>query len=189
MMDSNRRQDNCVRRYEYLDYFEHALFWTVYGIVKYVPSPIGDAFRTLILRVFGVKLSSWRIREGFTVWSPRKLTIGKHCTINEWVFIQAYGGVEIGDYVRIAARCTILSAGHVFDKRNTPIYRQGLRLAKVKICDDVWVGNNVTILSGNTIGKGAVIGAGAVVTTNVESNAIVGGVPARPIGERGTDKN
>ena len=54
----------------------------------------------------------------------------------------------------------------------------------VKIGNDVWIGNNVSIFSGVEIGNGAVIAAGAVVTKNVDSYAIVGGVPVKNIGYR-----
>ncbi len=49
------------------------------------------------------------------------------------------------------------------------------------IGNDVWIGANVVILPGVTIGDGAIIGAGAVITKNVESYAIVGGIPAKVI--------
>lgn len=54
--------------------------------------------------------------------------------------------------------------------------------------DDVWIGRNVTILSGVTIGQGAVIVAGAVVTKDVPPYVIVGGVPARVIKYRFSQK-
>lgn len=54
----------------------------------------------------------------------------------------------------------------------------------VWINDDVWVGCNVTILKGVTIGRGAIVAAGAVVTKNVAAYTIVGGVPAKKIGNR-----
>lgn len=48
----------------------------------------------------------------------------------------------------------------------------------IKICDKVWIGFDVVILKGVTIGEGAIIGAGAVVTKNVEPNSIMAGNPA-----------
>ena len=51
----------------------------------------------------------------------------------------------------------------------------------VIIGNDVWIGDNVAILGGITIGDGAIIGANAVVTHSVEPYAVVGGVPARVI--------
>jgi acetyltransferase-like isoleucine patch superfamily enzyme len=52
------------------------------------------------------------------------------------------------------------------------------------IGNDVWIGNGAMILAGCNIGNGAVIAAGAVVTKDVEPLHIVGGIPARVIGER-----
>ena len=52
---------------------------------------------------------------------------------------------------------------------------------------DVWIGANAMIMSGVTIGTGAVVGAGAVVTRDVAPYEIVGGVPARKIGQRFDD--
>ncbi len=46
---------------------------------------------------------------------------------------------------------------------------------------DVWIGRNVTLLSGVHIGRGAIVGAGAVVTRSVPAYCVVGGVPAKPI--------
>ena len=57
----------------------------------------------------------------------------------------------------------------------------------VKIGNDVWIGSNVLLLPGITIGDGAIIAAGAVVTKDVEPYAIVGGVPAKTIKKRFTD--
>ena len=50
--------------------------------------------------------------------------------------------------------------------------------------DDVWLGAGVIVLKGVRIGRGAVVGAGSVVTKNIESLAIVVGVPARVVGRR-----
>lgn len=55
---------------------------------------------------------------------------------------------------------------------------------RTKIGNDVWIGNQAIIIAGVTIGDGAIVGAGAVVTKDVAPYSIVGGVPARKIGER-----
>lgn len=51
----------------------------------------------------------------------------------------------------------------------------------VRIGNDVWLGGNVTVLPGVTIGNNVVVGAGAVATKDVPDNCVVGGVPARKI--------
>jgi acetyltransferase-like isoleucine patch superfamily enzyme len=57
-------------------------------------------------------------------------------------------------------------------------------LKPVVIEDDVWIGAHVFIRGGVRIGKGAVIAAGAVVVEDVMEYQIVGGVPAKVIGDR-----
>ena len=57
----------------------------------------------------------------------------------------------------------------------------GLDCSPIKIGDNVWIGANVTILKGISIGNGSIIAAGAVVNTNIPSCEIWGGVPARKI--------
>lgn len=55
------------------------------------------------------------------------------------------------------------------------------RKAAPVIGNDVWIGGNVTVLRGVTIGDGAIVAAGSIVTKDVAPFAIVGGVPAKPI--------
>ncbi len=166
------------------DYVLHGLFFNIYGVFKYMPSPLGDVFRSGVVRIFLKKMGSIRIYDGVTIWYPYRVSVGKHCTFNEFVYINGFGGITIGDGVRIGHRTSILSSDHVITDANTPIKDSGLTAKPVNIADDVFIGCNVTILQGVTIGKGAVIAAGALVNRDVPPYSIAGGVPAKVIGSR-----
>lgn len=107
----------------------------------------------------------------------RSVRIGSHCSLNPYVCI--FGGATIGDNVRIATHVVIVPMQHRFDRTDVPIHGQGVSSKGVVIEDDVWIGMNVSILDGVTIGRGAIVGAGAVVTKSVPAEAIVVGNPAR----------
>lgn len=85
--------------------------------------------------------------------------------------------VHIGDRVMIAPNVTITTAGHPVH----PDVRRGGRQFSlpVHIGDDVWIGSQVVVLPGVTIGAGSVVAAGAVVTRDVPPGVVAGGVPAR----------
>lgn len=169
------------------DYLVHGIYLTAYGVAKYIPSPIGDWLRYLIVKPFAARLGKVRLYEGVTIWYPYRVRIGDRVTLNEWIYVDGFGGVDIGDNVRIAHRTTIMSSDHRYQDPNRPIHEQGLVCGPVRIHDGVWIGCNATILMGVTIGEGAIIGAGAVVTKDVPPFAIAVGVPARVVGRRGVD--
>ncbi len=167
------------------DYLLHGIYLSIYGLVKYFPPPIGDWLRLLVTRPFLSKCDKVRIQEGVTFGYPYRIQIGHDVTLNEWVFLSGFGGVRIGNYVRIGHRTSILSSDHRHEDLSRPIHEQGLDSGEVIIEDGVYIGCNVTILKGVTIGQGAVVGAGSVVTRSVPAFSIVAGVPARQIAGRG----
>lgn len=120
--------------------------------------------------------------ENVYIGDGKQIFIGKHCHINENVFIQ---GANIGNFVLIAPNVSILNSTHKYENINEPMIIQGEeRNLNPTIEDDVWIGRNVVILPNVKIGKGSIIGAGAVVTKNIEPYSIVGGVPAKLIKKR-----
>ena len=113
------------------------------------------------------------------------ITIGERSWLGPYCVIYGNGGVDIGRDVMIAAHTLITSVGHEHESLDVPMMNQPLRLAPVRIEDDVWIGARCTLLPGITVGRGAIVGAGSVVTRDVAPWAIVGGVPARVVGQRG----
>ncbi len=172
-------------RYTLREYARGAIFFTLYGIVKYLPSPLCDVLRYAVLKLFMKNIRSLRIKDGATFWFPESISIGRNCSVNEWVFIDGFGGVEIGNDVRIAHGVSIVSEDHGVDDLDLPIWRQKKIPARIVIGNDVWIGMGARITSGVRIADGAVIATGAVVTSDVPERTIVAGVPARVIRVRG----
>jgi acetyltransferase-like isoleucine patch superfamily enzyme len=167
------------------DYLIHGVFIFLYGWVKYIPSPLGDWLRILVARPFLSSCGKLRIYEGVTFWYPYRIKIGSNVSLNEWVYLSGFGGLAIGNNVRIGHRVSMVTSDHIYDDLSIPIVEQGLITAPIRIDDDVWIGCNVTILKGVIIGRGAIVAAGAIVTKDVEPFSIVGGCPAKVIAYRG----
>lgn len=113
-----------------------------------------------------------------------RITLGDHVSINPFTILHGQGTLAIGNHVRIASHCAIVSFDHVFKDRDAPIHTQGLSRKGVVIEDDVWIGAHATVLDGVRIAKGCIIAAGAVVTRSTEPFGVYAGVPARRIKER-----
>lgn len=127
----------------------------------------------------GVLLQSW---QGF-------IEIGNYCSVNAYTVMQGTGGIRIGQGVRIGAHCVLVASMHNYADPTQFIKDQGWTAQGIQLEDDVWLGARVTVLDGVRIGRGAVIAAGAVVTQDVAPYTVVGGVPARPLKQRGPDSD
>jgi maltose O-acetyltransferase len=90
--------------------------------------------------------------------------------------------VHIGNNVNVSFQACLLSLHHDHNDPNFSAIG-----APVVIQDHAWIGARAMILPGVVVGEGAVVAAGAVVTRSVPDYAVVGGVPARVIGQRNRD--
>jgi len=112
-------------------------------------------------------------------FDPSGIKIGQDTIVGDHVFLDGRAPLIIGNHVDIASSVMIYNSEHdlesiAFSARTEPVV----------IGDYVFIGPRAIILPGVKIGKGAVIAAGAVVTKDVPEFTIVGGVPAKEIGER-----
>lgn len=130
----------------------------------------------------GVRLDAFPINE------MPVIIFGKNVQLNDYVHIGAIESVEIGDYTLIASRVFISDHNHGLysgrtDESNpaVPPIDRPLVSKPVKIGCNVWIGEQVCILSGVTIGDGAIIGAGSIVNKDVPARSIVVGNPAKVI--------
>jgi acetyltransferase-like isoleucine patch superfamily enzyme len=120
------------------------------------------------------RLQAWR---GVDFADPRRVFIGDNVLFDGL----RPEMIHIGCNVKITDGAKILA--HFYD----PSFNEHcMRVGHVYIEDDVFIGMNVIIAASVRIGRGAVVGAGAVVVGDVSPNSIVGGIPAKPIGVRGS---
>lgn len=98
--------------------------------------------------------------------------------------VSAVESVIIEEGVAIARGCYISDHSHGFDDASTPIRDQPItRVAPVRIGRGAWLGQNVVVLPGVTIGAGAVIGANSVVGSDIPARTVAIGAPARVVRE------
>ena len=119
-----------------------------------------------------------------TIKSPQNIKIGTNVSINHNCFLEGAGGIDIGSNVMIAHQVSIMSNSHITKNINIPMKAQGVKMNKVIIEDNVWIGAKVTILDGITIGEGSILAANSVINKNVNKFSVVGGVPAKFIKNR-----
>ncbi len=153
-------------------------FWIfILHLVGYVPSHV---IRKLFYRIGGMIIGKGSvIHTGARFYDPRNIRIGEDSIVGENVVLDGRDKIIIGNHVDIATDVLIYNSEHdIHSEFFTPITKE------VHIHDYVFIGPRVIILPGVNIGKGAIVGAGAVVTKDIDDYTIVGGVPAKVIGER-----
>lgn len=136
--------------------------------------------RYMIYRVVGLSTHSPALAPGLYFQSNRT-TIGRRSFVNRGTkFFTGASPVVIGERVQVAMGVTFLTDTHAI---GGPEQRCDWRVttAPVNIGDGCWIGANVTVLPGVTIGTGCVVAAGAVVHRNCSPNGLYAGVPARRI--------
>ena len=129
------------------------------------------------------RLTGRPVDETVTVFPPfsadfgRNIRLGKRVFINAGCRFQDQGGITIGDDCLIGHNTVLATLNHALD----PARRADMHPAPVTLGRNVWLGSNVTVLPGVSIGDDAVVAAGAVVTRDVPARSVVAGSPARVI--------
>ena len=144
-----------------------------------------------------------------TIKGHSSIVVGKECWFGRQCEVIVYNGqtpskkfLQIGDDVRVTARCRITCAesiiigDHVLIAPDVFITdhnhgmnptiedgyaRQKLIIKPVHICDGVWIGQRASVLPGVTIGEHSIIGANSVVTHDIPAYSIAAGTPAKVI--------
>jgi acetyltransferase-like isoleucine patch superfamily enzyme len=162
-----------IRKYK-KSLFKYYLMNTV---VNSTPS---HKFRQFYYRHYGMKIGeNTTIRRNVLITHPNRIEIGNNTLIGNNCHFQGQGRIIVGNNVNFASYSKIWTGSHDI---NCPDFSASFE--PVFIEDYVWVSAGATILQGMSIGEGAVVMAGAIVTKNVEPFSIVGGIPAKKVGER-----
>ena len=116
---------------------------------------------------------------GFSVRNPKGLVIENGVSIGPKVLLDARCGITIKKCAVIAYDAIIWTLNH--DYNDVHFCGEG---APVDIGEYAWICSRAIVLPGVRIGKGAVVASGAIVTKDVAPWTVVGGCPAKQIGER-----
>lgn len=137
-------------------------------------------FRKIVHKSAGVKMGRGStIHMGVSFYDPKNVVIGHDTIIGEKSVLDGRDKLTIGDHVAIASEVMIYNSQHDI---HDPFFSAVTK--PVHIEDYVFIGPRVIILPGIRVGRGAIVAAGAVVTHDVPPFTVVGGVPAKVIGER-----
>ena len=140
-----------------------------------------DERQKIMKEILGKTGKVFNIEQPFMCDYGYNIEIGKNFYANHNLIILDCNKVKFGNNVFIAPNCSFYTAGHPLDaeRRN-----KGLEYAKpIKVGNNVWIGGNVCVLPGVTIGDNVVIGAGSIVTKDIPSNVVAVGNPCKIIKE------
>lgn len=133
------------------------------------PSNI-ESRTNLMKNILGKTRENFLIEQPFICDYGYNIEIGENFYSNHNLTILDGNKVKFGDNVFVAPNCSFYTAGHPLDveRRN-----KGLEYARpIKVGNNVWIGGNVVVLPGVTIGDNVVIGAGSIVTKDIPSNVV-----------------
>lgn len=110
------------------------------------------------------------------------IRVGDRVTASGSLVLSSAGSIVVHDDVLFARNVYVSDHIHGYDDTSRPVHEQGVaKVAPVVIDTGAWLGQNVVVCPGVTIGRGAVIGAGSVVNKDVPPFSVAVGAPARVV--------
>jgi acetyltransferase-like isoleucine patch superfamily enzyme len=171
-------------------YWDMASRWKreeyIAAFLRNIPGHVGaDLRRRWYSMKFGKTGRNLTIYPGAMILNPFKVECGDNVNIGFYNYLQAGGGIRLGNNTLLGPYAKIWSQTHKYQDPLTPVNEQGSAFKTVFIGDDVWIGANVFIMPGTVIGNRCIISANSVVgQKEYPEGTILAGYPARKIGER-----
>lgn len=157
-------------------YFFHGLLVAILQLLPDIAwaNRIRGFFFGILMKKTGKNL---QVSKSVNILAIRNLSVGDNVFIGYGVWINAYGGLDIGSEVMIGPYCTISTANHTKDPNGS--YRWGQHsLCKVTLEKGCWLGASVNVLPGATVGSNVVVGAGSVIKNHLIENSVYCGLLA-----------
>jgi maltose O-acetyltransferase len=142
---------------------------------------IPDAVRGWLFRILGCKIGKGTVVRSRVFIGSNRVSLGDHCAVNIFSFLDGAGSLRIGDCVRIGPYARILTVGHSIYPASIRRHPEDTVMETTTIGRGCWIGMGAQIMPGVTVEEGCVIAAGSVLTDNTTPNGLYAGVPARRI--------
>lgn len=160
--------------------FIEAVWYLCKCLFFLTPVPVPSAIKRIILRSFGARIGRGVvIKPRVNIHFPWKLAIGDHTWIGEETFLLNFEPITIGEHCCVSQRAFLCTGNHDYRQPSMPYRNQ-----PITIEDGAWVGAQVFVSPGITIGAETVIAAGSVVTKNQPAGAVCSGNPCTVIRRR-----
>lgn len=125
-----------------------------------------------------------RLKLGSSVSFRRSVIFNIHSSrepavVGDGVFFNNYCTINCNEYIQIGNNCLfgesvkLYDHNYVFDDPSRPIKTQGLSTGAIHVGDDCWIGANIVIPEGVSIGRGCIVGSGAVVSKDLPEDSVV----------------
>ncbi len=174
-----------IRRNGVKNIVMHILEVYVGFLLRYLPGIEGLFLRGLFYRMmFKACAKGLLIYPNVHITFSHNITSGQDVSMNVGVYIDAQGGIALGNGIMIGPQCSLITSGHGHKQTDVFMCKQPLEYGPIVIEDDVWIGAGATILPGVRIGRGSIVAAGAVVVSDIPPFSVCGGIPAKVLRSR-----
>lgn len=164
----------------FLRLFPKGMIIFFYDLIKPFSQPFFTGIRYCIFKRLcksvGKKVI---IGSNVTVKHWQGIAIGDNVSIHDFSYIDAYGGIVIGNEVSIAHNCTLISSHHTWGIPEVAIRMNPIEKRAITLGSNIWLGCAVRILGGAVLEDNVIVGAGTIVSKKLEENGIYFGSPVR----------